>query len=53
MELSRVNHVITAIIGMLTDLVDQGVIGHAQKDVLLPLLVLHAIRNDSIVIEES
>jgi len=25
MELSRVNHVITAIIGMLTDLVDQGV----------------------------
>lgn len=52
MKIAKVNHVITAVKGMLDDLVTEGVIGNAQKDDLLTPLVLHAIKNDSIDIGE-
>ena len=51
MELLLVNHVITAIKSMLTGLVDAEVITDPEARALLPLLVLHAIRNDNIDIE--
>jgi len=51
MELSKVNHVITAIVSMLNGLREAGVINYDQVNILLPVIVLHAIRNDNIDIE--
>lgn len=51
MEIIKVNHVITAVNSMLQDLVDRGVIEDPDKRNLMPGIVLHAIRNDSIEIE--
>jgi len=51
MELLKVNHVITAVKAMLKSLVEADVIGVEEARSLLPLLVLHAIRNDNIDIE--
>ena len=51
MELSKVNHVITAVKSMLQGLVDADVISGAEAQSLLPVIVLHAIRYDSIDIE--
>ena len=51
MELTKVNHVITAVKGMLTTLVDAEVIDGDEAKSLLPPLVLHTIRNDSIEID--
>lgn len=48
MKLSKINHIITAVKGMLTGLVDADVIGGDEAKSLLPLLVLHAIRHDNI-----
>lgn len=50
MELLLVNHVITAVKSMLTGLVEAEVITDPEARELLPLLVLHAIRYDSIEI---
>lgn len=51
MKLLRINHIITAVKGMLTLLVDADIIGGDEAKSLLPLLVLHAIRNDNIDID--
>ena len=51
MELSKVNHVITQTNSMLWDLVDASIINDQDQRNLLPLLVLHAIRNDNIDID--
>ena len=51
MELLKVNHVITAIKSMLTGLVEIEVITDLEARSLLPLLVLHTIRNQNIDIE--
>ncbi len=51
MELIKVNHIITEVRAMLDNLVDEGTIGVADRQNLLPMIVKHAIRNDSIDIE--
>jgi hypothetical protein len=51
MELLLVNHVITATHTMLMGLVQAEVITGENARDLLPLLVLHAIRNQNIDIE--
>ena len=51
MELLNVNHVTTAIKSMLTGLVEAAVITDLEARSLLPLLVLHTIRNQNIDIE--
>lgn len=48
MELAKVNHVITAVKGMLQGLVDTDVISGNDSINLLPVIVKHVIRNDSI-----
>lgn len=53
MKLLKVNHVITGIKGMLTDLVDNGVISDPEARSLLSPLVLHTIRHDNIDIPEE
>ncbi len=53
MELLKVNHVITSVKAMLQVLVDDAVIEGIDAKNLLPVLVLHAIKNDSIDIEPS
>jgi hypothetical protein len=51
MELTKVNHVITAVKSMLKGLVEAEVIGIEEAKSLLPVIVLHAIRNQSITVE--
>lgn len=51
MELAKVNHVITAVKSMLQGLVDTDVISGAEAQSLLPGLVLHVIRYDTIEME--
>lgn len=50
MELLLVNHVITAVKGMLQGLVDTDVLTGAEAQALLPVLVIHAIQYDTIEI---
>ncbi len=51
MTLEQANHVITAVVNMLNDLVTQGVIGHAQKDVLIPVMVKIVLKNESVTVD--
>ncbi len=51
MELIKVNHVITAVNGMLQNLVMAEVIEEQDRRNLLAPVVLHAIRYDTIEIE--
>jgi len=51
MELIKVNHVTTAVNEMLKNLVEAEAIEEMDRRNLLPVIVLHAIRNDSIDIE--
>lgn len=48
MDLTKVNHIITAVKGMLKPLVQNEIISGDEAKDLLTVLVLHAIRNDSI-----
>lgn len=48
MELEKANHVITAVMAMLNDLVQQGVIGFAKVDILLPVIVNIVFKNETI-----
>jgi len=45
MELSKVNHVITAIVSMLNGLREAGVINYDQVNILLPVIVILIIKS--------
>ncbi len=51
MDLVKVNHVITAVKGMLQNLVDNNVISGGDSANLLPVIVKHVVRHDTIEIE--
>ncbi len=51
MELLKVNHVITAVNVMLQGLADADVISGVDRANLLPVIVKHVIKNDTVEVE--
>jgi len=51
LKILLVNHVITAVKAMLVHLVETEVITDLESRELLPVIVLHAIKDDSIEID--
>ena len=51
MELSKLNHVTTKIMEMLTTLRTTGVINYDQVNILLPVIVSIALKNETVQIE--
>jgi len=51
MELSKVNHVITEVMSMLDELRTEEVINYDQVNILLPVIVSIALKNETIKIE--
>lgn len=53
MKIILVNHIITAVKAMLTPLVQSSTLSGDEAKDLLVVIVLHAIKNDTIELEEE
>ena len=53
MKLSKVNHIITAVMLMLEELRSSGVINYDQVNILLPTMVSIVLKNETVTVESE